>query len=658
MNKQKQAFTLVELIVVITILAILWTIAFISLQWYSKDARDSIRISDVSSMKTSLELFHLDAWKYPLPDNNEIVDYGAEILWYQWGFWITVISSLSRSMSEVPKDPLTDKKYVFSVANNKNEFEILSLLEWDSLALNTIKQTNAASLVVTPKIDGTYNRVFIKTASYIVPVPSIVTSEILTWTMTLDSSNISSQVTNWWENIPEQWNVISNTWALTWLVLSVYTWSIDIYTSNSEKEIVIGKIKNAYTSSVLASSDIYNYILSSSWTEEVVSVLNSIVLKDNITEVIVTVYSCNDATKPADDLNKTYIVNPTSVNQAYVQDGVECWYTCTWWYIWVNCEIAPIITNNDCISAWWMWIANINDVYIGSIQWNGFCISPRVWDFAWDNTWNGISFNGWWNQADLNFGWWDPTSIDDSWNLYPQNGQTKKLDSSVLYTCKSLWSSSTDFDTIDDIVWRMKWLATNKVNLTELQDIEWVQNTIPPNSHPIPVLYIADCIDWVKDLWTDMDYKHYPDENLNETITYSEYNTNESSDTNIAALSNTTYQNRQKYLTAWTQRSGSHLPSAMSYITDWYASASDVDGNSLTTISRWEYQVSCDMNLLTDSNDSLDNERIWLSAVGDTTGAYWGQGARIIGLNNCGDQNTSSTGHRYGSLSARFVIRP
>ena len=32
MNKQKQAFTLVELIVVITILAILWTIAFISLQ--------------------------------------------------------------------------------------------------------------------------------------------------------------------------------------------------------------------------------------------------------------------------------------------------------------------------------------------------------------------------------------------------------------------------------------------------------------------------------------------------------------------------------------------------------------------------------------------------------------------------------------------------
>ncbi|MDP2090837.1 MAG: prepilin-type N-terminal cleavage/methylation domain-containing protein, partial [Candidatus Gracilibacteria bacterium] len=68
MKLQKQkAFTLVELIVVITILAILGTIAFISLQGYSQNSRDSVRISDVSRMKTTLELFHLDAGKYPSP---------------------------------------------------------------------------------------------------------------------------------------------------------------------------------------------------------------------------------------------------------------------------------------------------------------------------------------------------------------------------------------------------------------------------------------------------------------------------------------------------------------------------------------------------------------------------------------------------------------
>ena len=50
-SQNKQAFTLVELIVVITIIAILWTIAFISLQWYSKSSRDSKRISDIQNIK-------------------------------------------------------------------------------------------------------------------------------------------------------------------------------------------------------------------------------------------------------------------------------------------------------------------------------------------------------------------------------------------------------------------------------------------------------------------------------------------------------------------------------------------------------------------------------------------------------------------------------
>lgn len=46
----KRAFTLVELIVVITILAILWTIWFISLSWYSAEARDSKRITESKSL--------------------------------------------------------------------------------------------------------------------------------------------------------------------------------------------------------------------------------------------------------------------------------------------------------------------------------------------------------------------------------------------------------------------------------------------------------------------------------------------------------------------------------------------------------------------------------------------------------------------------------
>ncbi len=56
MRNTKSAFTLVELIVVITILAILGTIAFISLQGYSAEARNSKRIQDLSSISSSLNI--------------------------------------------------------------------------------------------------------------------------------------------------------------------------------------------------------------------------------------------------------------------------------------------------------------------------------------------------------------------------------------------------------------------------------------------------------------------------------------------------------------------------------------------------------------------------------------------------------------------------
>ena len=454
MNPQKNAFTLVELIVVITILAILWTIAFISLQWYSKDARDSIRISDISSIKTSLELFHLNSGKYPLPDDKQIVDYWTETLWYQWNFWTTVISSLSRSISEVPTDPLTEKKYIFSVANNKNEFEILSLLEGDNLTLNNINQTNAASLVVTPKIDGTYNRVFIKTASYIVPVPSIINTEVWAATMTLDSSNISSQVINGWDNIPEQWNVISNTWSLTWLVLSVYTWSINIDTSNAEKEIVIEKIKDAYTGSILAGDDIYNYILSSSWELEIVTALNRVVLNDLTTKISLISNSCDDTTKPADDLNKTYIVNPTSVNQAYVLDSNECWYTCTSPYTWLNCDINPysscLWANNPTAFAATSTYGSCDtaDIIICSWVANWYTLSAcNVWtNIAWTTSLSYWELFQWWNNSPIK-----TASTSTSQIAISLTGSTFG-DNTFVYGFDN-WNSSVN----DDLWWNNPW---------------------------------------------------------------------------------------------------------------------------------------------------------------------------------------------------------
>jgi len=651
-----RAFTLVELIVVITILAILGTIAFISLQWYSSQARDSKRLSDIQNIKKSLELFSLNTWKYPEPDSLVTISYGDQDLRYQWTVWEQVAVNLSRNLNEKPTDPLTENEYTYSRTYAWNEYELLSIYESDLMSFNSLmpfvalakkgynsnllNQTNASNSNY-PKINGNYNGVYVKAGTYYIPTPSIINALNTDLDLETQTDWLLSQIITWWNNnIANAW-FEAITWWLTWMSVKIFSWTLDTdlgEDDNGKKALLAQALIDAYSWTTLANVWVYKTIVETA-SEDLVSLVDTFVLnKDNFT-------------------------NTTSSND---------WWTTS----------SVLITQTECEDeAWWLWVDSSNDVYIGASQWDWFCISPRIWDF-WDITWNGISWNGWWNQNDWNYNWWDANNVDDYnyatynlWNPYPQYWQTRTLDTLNWYTCSALnsWSSDVDWTYWDTIIWRMKWLQTNKSNLTALQSIDWINWATPPNGHPIPALYIADCIDWVKDLWGNMEYKHQPNEWLNETITYNQYKTEVTTlNTDTAYLSDTTYQNRQKYLTAWTQKSGSHLPSAFSYITSWKASANDDDWDFLTWNDRWEYQVACEAwlfwavtwnwsNQYTSTavwSDDTDNERIWTSAIGTPTGTRWGRTARVVGSTGCGDQGYTSTGYRYGILSARFVVRP
>ncbi len=127
MKTNKLAFTLVELIVVITILAILWTIAFISLQWYSADARDSIRINDIWEISKTLEL-KMTLWeKVPIPENNIELTASWILIWYQWEAWTHVLDVLW--VYNWGKDPSDDNYYTYSTNENLNKYQVLWFLE-------------------------------------------------------------------------------------------------------------------------------------------------------------------------------------------------------------------------------------------------------------------------------------------------------------------------------------------------------------------------------------------------------------------------------------------------------------------------------------------------------------------------------------------------
>ena len=129
-----RAFTLVELLVVISILAILWTIAFLSFWWFSSKARDSNRISDTTNLSKWIELYQVQSWIYPTPE---------QITW-TWIIWTTQVAylwtiqnqiSTLAKISKTPIDPLSNSYYIYWTTADYKQYQIATTLE-NSLSLS------------------------------------------------------------------------------------------------------------------------------------------------------------------------------------------------------------------------------------------------------------------------------------------------------------------------------------------------------------------------------------------------------------------------------------------------------------------------------------------------------------------------------------------
>jgi prepilin-type N-terminal cleavage/methylation domain-containing protein len=66
MKKLKSGFTLIELMVVISVIAILSTIALIGLRSAQNSAKDTKKISTINGMRAALERMYTDTNAYPL----------------------------------------------------------------------------------------------------------------------------------------------------------------------------------------------------------------------------------------------------------------------------------------------------------------------------------------------------------------------------------------------------------------------------------------------------------------------------------------------------------------------------------------------------------------------------------------------------------------
>lgn len=193
MNTTKKGFTLVELIVVVTILAILSTIWFVAYSWYLSWVRDANRISQMHSMVDALYLYNTRN-QLPIADNNIEIRSWNKIIWYQWYIWENILESIEYSSEWI--DP-KDKTY-FTYRHNAQSkyFSIMALLENDSKVDELVtKNTSYANIYK--------NR-----------TPYIIWSKV--WVI-IDSHNNPIQEIS---TIQDQWNIdIQDVWTNEYTVL-------------------------------------------------------------------------------------------------------------------------------------------------------------------------------------------------------------------------------------------------------------------------------------------------------------------------------------------------------------------------------------------------------------------------------------------------------
>lgn len=102
---RKKAFTLVELMVVVAVIAILASALLVGLGGARARARDSRRMSDIRQVQNLLELYYAKVGNYPIITSGDPAS--------RWSALETELKNKGIT-NQLPKDPIDKGNYVYS----------------------------------------------------------------------------------------------------------------------------------------------------------------------------------------------------------------------------------------------------------------------------------------------------------------------------------------------------------------------------------------------------------------------------------------------------------------------------------------------------------------------------------------------------------------
>jgi len=97
--KSSRGFTLIEMLIVVTIIAVLASMILVGMGGARVKTRDARRISDLHNVQNGLELYFSTKGHYPVATT--------------WDALTTELTGADVGVSRVPKDPLSDHKYYY-----------------------------------------------------------------------------------------------------------------------------------------------------------------------------------------------------------------------------------------------------------------------------------------------------------------------------------------------------------------------------------------------------------------------------------------------------------------------------------------------------------------------------------------------------------------
>lgn len=116
-------FTMIELLVVATIMILLTTIGLVSFQNTSRNARNGKRKADLESVRSALVIYRSDNGTYPVAGGQTLGNFDAVV---------TTLFNADYYSNPSLDDPKEDATYFYSYSSDGTDFNLCATLESDT----------------------------------------------------------------------------------------------------------------------------------------------------------------------------------------------------------------------------------------------------------------------------------------------------------------------------------------------------------------------------------------------------------------------------------------------------------------------------------------------------------------------------------------------